>query len=163
LRLRLVSDKPLAFAALAAIYSRYRVNRVRVDVTFSGADSPMWTALAVVGPSSTFTTASENVNDMGRNPFVYLDKVEHQTLGTPQCYRRVQHEFSIAQIMGYTQREYDAQMTLTGTNTTSPSGGFIPYMLLNVANRGASAAASIRVEVRLIFDCTWFEPTPLIV
>jgi len=157
------AQKPLGFASLAGIYSRWRVDRVRIHVRFLRAVVDSWVTVAIVGPSQTYTTTGENPNDLGRNPMVALMPIDINTAGNDYTRVEFQKEFSIAQLFGYTQAQYEAQLeNVTGTDSTSPAAAHIPYMLVNSGNRGSSAAVTTSVEVRLVFDCTWFERDVLI-
>jgi len=157
------SQQPLGFATLAGIYARYRVDRVRLAVRFSAATNNMWAVVAVVGPSQTYTTTGENQNDLGRNPMVATNLLDSASAGNESVRAAFEKEFSIAQLFGYTQAQYQNQLeAVTGTDVTSPSSAHIPYLLVNCSNRGHTTSSTVVIEVRLIFDCVWFERDVLI-
>jgi hypothetical protein len=157
------TQKPIGFSTLALVYARWRVDRVRIQIRFLRAVADSWVCAAIVGPSQTYTTTGENPNDLGRNPMVSLSPIDITTAGNNYTRVQIEKEFSIAQLFGYTQAQYEAQLeNVTGTDTTSPAAAHIPYLLVNSGNRGTSSAVTTSYEVRLIFDCTWFERDVLI-
>lgn len=152
------SVRPLGFSTLAGIYARYRVDKVRIQIKAHSAGDEAWIVAAIVGPSSTVSTNAVSTTVAGANPLMAQMMIEKAANGTPQSYVTIEKEFSIAQLVGLTNKEYEAQWDrYTGTDTTNPTAGFIPYLLINAANRGLTASINVAFAVRLVFDCTWFE------
>lgn len=153
------SDRPLGFSTLAAIYARYRVDRVRVSLRFHFASQPLWCVVAVVPPSSTFSTQSISVDECMRNPFVAVLPIAPDSVSTKQSFVTIEKQFSVAQLMGWTKAQYENQTgPTTGSDATNPTAGSIPYLLLNAAPQSTlGSSQQVKVDVRIIFDVIWYE------
>lgn len=155
---RATATQPLGFSTLAGIYARYRVDRVRIYIRFHFATAAMWALAAVVPPSSTYSTNAITINQALRNPFIATVPLAPDSVSTKQSFVEFQKEFSCAQLVGVTKQQYEMEIDkYCGTDTTTPSAGFIPYLLINASNQGGSTAQTVKVDLKIVFDCVWFE------
>lgn len=151
--------KPVGFAALSGIYAKYRVNRVHVLLRAHYASAGMWFVVAYVPPSSTFSTNASTINSLIANPYVQVAPLSTETgSATSQAYLTYSKQWNVWDLLGYTKAQFDAQVAnVSGSDTTSPAAGYIPYLLINAANQGGTTAQQLKIDIKLIFDVEWFE------
>ena len=151
------SHQPMYFDQLAAIWKRYRVDRLRVRGLCFHADPTatdllMFTALCV-SPGVSATLTGSTIDVVNEKPNCYSAVV--QPLGDMAC-NRFEFELDCAKLCGLTRQQYMMEVDQYSA-LISASPARMPLMMIASANDSNAVSKTIRVHLTFEYDCEFFE------
>lgn len=143
--------QPLYFDQLAAIYSRYRVDKVHYDVSFDVLDAAAMSGVSGYGyfAAQKVTTFDGDVELLEERPYTNRKAISLYTGPTMMKGTLIPHK-----VLGVTRQRYvddDTFSAVVGANPTN-----MMFMTPYVWNQSATAY-SVSVRIKLSFECTFFE------
>lgn len=144
--------QPLYFDQLAAIYSRYRVDRVMYDISFDVTDAGTYMS-GVSGygylAAQKVATFDGDVELLEERPYTNRKAISLYTGPTMMTGTFIPHK-----VLGVTKQRYMDDDTFSSVVGSNPSN--MMFMTPYVWNQ-SSTAYSVSVRIKLSFDCTFFE------
>jgi len=151
-----VGHQPYMFDQMALIYTRYRVNATSIDLTFSDPSADGVCCAAQVKPNSATGGVSNLVSylpdQVRERPNVAVGFLNNTGSQKVHMKRR----FTIPQAEGLKPAEFlGALADYSALTTANPSK--TPYLQIAVAALDGSSTPTVRLQVRLAFECEFWE------
>jgi hypothetical protein len=151
--------QPYGFDTLAALYNRYRVRSVDMELTimYNGGVQNSIVGGVVLPPGVSATIAASTYNIVSEKPLSFMVPIVG---GTNTGTVFVKQRFDIAKISGLTRKEFEANVEdYAAVVSASPS----KVAKLEIASCGVqtTTATSSKVLTTLVFHCDFWERTIL--
>ncbi len=148
--------QPYGFDQLMALYRRYRVKSVDIQVTLATISA---TSLAIVGlgilaPSATFSTDSlaAYYSKVGESPFFRTLVLGFNSAG--QALQQFNVSVDIAKLSGLSPQQFEGDLAeFSGTVSANPSKN----ATMNLNTAGTATSQSVYAYVKLTYHAEFFE------
>ena len=146
------THQPYGYDQMAAIYGRYVVHAVTVDLRVLRLVNQLNALVCCAQPANaTFITTGNSIAALDEQPNTHLVMMDSQGSTT-----HIRKRFTIAELEGTTEtqlranlEEYGALVTAAPTRT--------PYLRLALANLASTTVQDCRIVMRLEFEAEFYE------
>lgn len=158
-----VGHQPMGFDQWSAFYERYRVNAIKMRVTFvNGYDtsSPSQPLIGAIWPNYQRTTGALGLTRLMELPNVSYQFMAAETGGGSDTIRTIEFYTKINDFYGISPAEYRAEESYAGTDSTSP----VKDGLLGVQSQGFVGInpAEYWMFVNITYYATFYQPKTLV-
>lgn len=148
-----IGHQPYGYDQLTLLYHRYKVNKVKIDVTYYNPSvDGMVCGAMLTANNSTTTLAGQSITQATELPFVVT-----RTLNNTGIQRtKISQTISIAEMVGVTRQQFDANINAFTGNTAGPAVLTQPKLRIAIANTDGTSTV-VNVDVKITYFATFWD------